>query len=235
MKKKVRDCFIKNSRNDNRGFTLIELLVVIAIIAILAAMVLPTLERARTQAKMATCINNLKQIGLATHMYLLQYNEYFMGPTVWGLTSIKGTRDTTLPLYILLQEGFIEGTMTYDAGNALRGASGTVACPSVKGYQRRTYYVADYGYNYYLGLTDPPFYRKLSKVTKPSGTLLFYESMYGYRHYKPSIWENALLHDVYGRHQEVPILNALFVDGHAKGLSYGEFMSGGTTTDKPIE
>jgi prepilin-type N-terminal cleavage/methylation domain-containing protein/prepilin-type processing-associated H-X9-DG protein len=69
-------------------FTLIELLVVVAIIAILAALLLPALSRAREQSKRALCASNLHQVGIALHLYADDNNGWFPATAV---TWVGGT------------------------------------------------------------------------------------------------------------------------------------------------
>ena len=101
-------------------FTLIELLVVIAIIAILAAMLLPALGRAKEYSKAITCTSNLKQLGYGFHMYADDYNGWMPRQ---GSFSVGGLEwDAQLAEYVKYK---------YETGPAL------FHCPSGKAFPVR--------------------------------------------------------------------------------------------------
>jgi prepilin-type N-terminal cleavage/methylation domain-containing protein/prepilin-type processing-associated H-X9-DG protein len=106
--------FVYRRKTVSQGFTLIELLVVIAIIAILAAMLLPALARARLKAQGAQCLNNGKQLDLAWTLYADDNNDVMVpnpsSPTdtntpAWAYGNMQTPADATNTL--LIQEGLL--------------------------------------------------------------------------------------------------------------------------------
>jgi prepilin-type N-terminal cleavage/methylation domain-containing protein/prepilin-type processing-associated H-X9-DG protein len=77
-----------------RAFTLIELLVVIAIIAVLIALLLPAVQAAREAARRASCVSNMKQLGLAVHNYTSIHNVVVPG-RIWSAGPFGCTRNST--------------------------------------------------------------------------------------------------------------------------------------------
>ncbi|MEO6907858.1 MAG: DUF1559 domain-containing protein [Abditibacteriaceae bacterium] len=173
-----------------KGFTLIELLVVIAIISILAAILFPVFARARENARRASCMSNLKQIGLGYLMYAQDYDER-------TCPSDANPTPGSQPMYILL-DPYIKSTQVW-------------SCPSAPA----AVLPISYGYNYdYLC----KFYAQavsLAAIQSPSQTIMFADQGYwsGYPIYPPSVDGLARVSD---RHLET--VNTLWADGHVKAM-----------------
>ncbi len=191
-----------------KAFALIELLVVIAIIAILAAILFPVFARARENARRASCLSNLKQIGLGLMMYTQDYDEklpptynYYNGsgnvPLIWW-------QDVTQP-YIKSWQLFICPSDSSPTSYAtLRPASGPNPL------------LTSYSSNEIVMTTSTG--QALAIITNPSTTILVADSK-GMELYSKTIAvpdnPTTIIAD-YTSSRHLDGANYLFADGHAK-------------------
>lgn len=219
-----------------RGFTLIEVLVVAAVVALLAAILLPSLHRARDQGKRALCLANLHQLATATAMYLDDNRDYFWRYYV----------DVTTPRGRLWWFGFEAGGPRSGSHRPLDKSRGALAkylcstddglqCPSFP-YSEGTYFPkfaarsASYGFNIVLQNRRRTAYQnRLARVfVFADGVHFDFNPGINEGHYI----EYALRPDLrmmsgYGHFRHNGRANVLFLDGHVEGrLLYGPAYSG---------
>jgi prepilin-type N-terminal cleavage/methylation domain-containing protein/prepilin-type processing-associated H-X9-DG protein len=205
-----------------KGFTLIELLVVIAIIAILAAILFPVFAQARDKARSASCLSNMKQIGLAVMMYAQDYDET-EPPAYVGKTDPQGR-----PEWYYNQAAWTELILPYVKNKQV------FLCPSAEKVTASNpdnipaSYVTNYwtmgaqwGFN--IAAFDRP--AEIINVTERNGVGwgAYWESFYSTwpSPGTPPAWNSEMFPRVaWTRHQGG--CNYSFLDGHAKWMRDAE-------------